>query len=148
MQKYPFVLHLKARYARLVLLFVPLLVTSAVGTFAHDDAYITFAYAQNLVAGRELTYGLAVAGAASPLRTPLYVLVLTLLAKLGIPLLQAGTVLSALGWGTSALALDSVGQAIERPTAALVSAVLIAFNPVVVSTSGTETGKVGDLNGR
>ncbi|NIV36861.1 MAG: hypothetical protein GWN58_47740, partial [Anaerolineae bacterium] len=57
---------------------------------------------------------------------------------LGIPLPQAGLILSTLGWGAAAVAVYGVGRAMRRPVAAVVSAVLVVCSPVVVSTLGTE----------
>jgi len=120
----------------LLILFVPLIVALTWGTFLEKNAYVTFAYARNLVAGRQVTYGLALAGA--PLAAPLYVAALASLNKVGIPLAQAGLVLSSLGWGATALTLYYVALTMGQPLTATVSAALMVLNPFMVSTLGTE----------
>jgi len=138
MSNYPLLQWLKARAKQvwLLILFVPLIVALTWGTFLEKNAYVTFAYARNLVAGRQVTYGLALAGA--PLAAPLYVAALASLNKVGIPLAQAGLVLSSLGWGATALTLYYVALTMGQPLAATVSAALMVLNPFMVSTLGTE----------
>jgi len=119
------------------LLIAPLVIGLVWGAYFDDRAYVTFRYARNLVAGRELTQHVTMGGQPL-LRTPLYVLALALPAGLGIPLPQAGLIVSALGWGAAAMAIYGVGRAMRRPVAAVVSAVLVVCSPVVVSTLGTE----------
>jgi hypothetical protein len=121
----------------LVLLIVPLAIGLAWGTFLDDSAYVTFRHARNLAAGRGLTHDPA-AGGQALLTSPLYTLALSLLDRLGVPLPQAGLILSALGWGAAAAAIYSIGKAMHRPVVAVVSATLVAFSPVVVSTLGAE----------
>ena len=121
----------------LALLIAPLAIGLAWGTYFDDSAYITFRYARNLALGRGLTYNGDIGGPAL-LRSPLYALALSLLARLGIPLLQAGLVLSGLGWGVTAVAMYNVGRAMGRPVGAMVAATLAVFSPAVASTLGTE----------
>ena len=142
---------------RFAFLVAPLVIGLAWGTTFDDSAYVTFRYTRNLAAGRGLTYnindmtaGPALSKAEGPalsevkggqrlLKAPLYVLALSLPARSGIPLPQAGLILSALGWGATALAIYCAGRAMRRPVAAVVSAALVVFSPVVVSTLGAET---------
>ena len=119
------------------LLIVPLVIGLGWGAFFDDDAYVTFRCARNLATGHGLTYNLTTGEQMLP-RAPLYVLVLALLSRLGVSLLSAGLVLSALGWGAAAIAVYCTGRAMGRPALAVVSAVLVAFCPIVVSTLGTE----------
>jgi hypothetical protein len=84
-----------------VLLITPLAIGLAWGAYLGDSAYVPFRYARNLAAGRGLTHNLAAGGQTLP-RAPLYALALSLPAGLGIPLPQAGLVLSTLGWGAAA----------------------------------------------
>ncbi|MCP4544287.1 MAG: hypothetical protein GY832_44820 [Chloroflexi bacterium] len=121
----------------IVLLIVPLVIGLGWGTVFDDSAYITLRYARNLAAGRELIHNLTVEEQTLP-GAPLYVLALSLLAQLGVPLLWAALVLSALGWGAAAIAMYCAGQVMDRPVTAVVSAALMAFCPIVVSTLGTE----------
>lgn len=119
------------------LLIAPLVIGLVWGAYFDDRAYVTFRHARDLAAGRGMTQPVT-AGGPSPLRAPLYVLALALLARLGIPLPQAGLILSGLGWGAAAMAIYGVGRAMRRPVAAVVSAVLVVCSPIVVSTLGTE----------
>jgi hypothetical protein len=123
----------------LALLAAPLLLVLLWSTCLQGDAYVTFAYARNLAAGRKLTFGLTVAGSASTLCTPLYVAILALFDGVGIPLHWASLALGALGWGTAAFALYTLCQTQRRPIAAIISALIIALNPLTVSSLGTET---------
>ena len=111
----------------LALVITPLAIGLAWGTPCDDSAYGAFRCARDLARGEQALLG-----------APLYVLALWLPARLGIPLPQVGLVLSALGWGAAAVAIYAVGRAMGRPVAAVVSAPLVAFNPAIVSTLGTE----------
>jgi hypothetical protein len=119
------------------LLIAPLAIGLVWGAYLDDSAYVPFRYARNLATGRGLTHNLGAEG-WTLLRAPLYALALSLPAGLGIPLPQAGLVLSALGWGAAAVAIYAAGRAMRRPVAAVVSAALVAFSPAIVSTLGTE----------
>ena len=96
----------------LALLAAPLIIASLWGAPLGDDAYVGFAHARNLAAGRALTIGLTTAETTSPL----YLVLWMLLVKLGIPLLPASVVLSGLGWSATALALYGIGRAIGAHT--------------------------------
>ncbi|MBU0703584.1 MAG: hypothetical protein KKC18_06930, partial [Chloroflexi bacterium] len=111
----------------LALVITPLAIGLAWGTPCDDSTYVTFRCARDLARGEQALLG-----------APLYVLALWLPARLGIPLPHVGLILSALGWGVAAVAIYAVGRAMGRPVAAVVSAPLVAFNPVIVSTLGTE----------
>lgn len=129
---------------RCLLLIAPLIIGLAWGTAMDDSAYVAFRCARNLASGRGLTYDAPLSGDPSALaglrsaRSPLYVLVLWLPAALGIPLTQAGLILSILGWGAAALAIHRLGQAVQRPVAAIVSAALVALSPAFIPALGTE----------
>jgi hypothetical protein len=118
----------------LLILIVPLAIGVAWGTILDDDAYVTFHYAHSLATGRA-----AFAGLQPAPRSPLYVLALSIPAVLGIPLPQIGLVLSALGWGTAALAIYGLCQTMKRPVAAITSAALVVFSPALIPVLGTET---------
>lgn len=120
---------------QILLLSVPLAIGLSWGIVTDDSAYITFRCAHNLAAGRGPIYDSL---PDIPTKSPLYALVLGLPAALGLPLPQTSLILSILGWGVLALAIYSLCQATHRPAAAVVSAVLVAFNPVFVPVLGTE----------
>lgn len=128
----------------IALLIVPLAIGLTWGNHLDNSAYVTFHYARNLAAGRRLTYNLPTEAALSEteagqtlLREPLYALALAVPTAVGIPLPQAGLILSTLGWGAVAIAMYVASQTLRWPVAAVVSAMLVAFNPIVVSTLGT-----------
>ena len=118
------------------LLIVPVVIGLAWGVYLDDSAYVTFRYARHLASGRGLTNSLG-DGDRTLLRSPLYVLVLALLDRLGMLLPEVGLILSALGWGVATVAIYVVGKAMQRPVAAAVSATLLVSSPIVVSTLGT-----------
>jgi hypothetical protein len=119
------------------LLIAPVVIGLVWGAYFDDQVYVTFRHARDLAAGRGLTQPVTT-GESSLLRAPLYVVALALLASVGIPLPQAGLILSALGWGAAAVTVYRVGWAVRRPVAAVVSGVLVVCSPIVVSTLGTE----------
>ncbi|MBN1313528.1 MAG: hypothetical protein JXB30_19130 [Anaerolineae bacterium] len=120
----------------LLLPILPLIVGLAWGTHFDDTTYAALRCARNLAAGHELTYGLA---PEFPLfRAPFYVLALSLSAAAGIPIPQAALILSVLGWSSAVAAIYTLGRAVRRPVTAVVSAILVAFSPLVVVTLGTE----------
>ncbi|MCP4539793.1 MAG: hypothetical protein GY832_21860 [Chloroflexi bacterium] len=115
----------------LTFLMIPLIIGVAWGAYFDDSVYATFRHARDLAPGNW-------AKGQTLLDSPFYTLMLALLAGLGIPLSQASLIGGALGWGAIAIALYVTGQAMGRSTVAVVSAVLVAFNPMVISTLGTE----------
>jgi hypothetical protein len=131
-----------ARYLWPLFLVVPLIIALAWGEYLPDAAYTVFSLARNLAAGRTLAYGTIIDGAGASLHSPLYVLMLALLDRLGVPVLRAGIIVSAMGCGATALAVYAVGRATGQPIAAVIAAVLIALSPLAVSTLGTETAWV------
>jgi len=119
----------------LLLLAVPLTIGLAWGIVTDDGTYVTFRCAHNLAAGCGLAYDPPL---SNPPKSPLYVLVLWLPATLGIRLSQFSLVVSAFGWGTTAMAIHSLGQGMDKPIAAIVSAVLVALSPAFILPLGTE----------
>ncbi len=128
-----------------VLLVVPVMLGVMWGPYFDDDAYVVFRCARNLAAGELGPVSGPVAGEGTLLKAPLYTLVLWLAAELGASVAQTGLVLSALGWGATAVAMYGVGRAMRRPVAAMTAATLTAFSPLVVSTLGTEVSWVAAL---
>ena len=123
-----------------VLLVIPLAIGLAWGPYFDDDAYIAFRHARGLVTETGLRPGDGIDGSVaepSLFESPLFVATLALLAGLGIPLQQAALVLSALGWGATAVTVYRAGRAMGRPISAVTAAALVACNPIVVSTLGT-----------
>lgn len=141
----------------LVLALGPLVIGLAWGAYLDDGAYATFRWARHLASGHGLASSTA-AGMRAVLQSPLYALTLALLARLGLPLPEAGWILSLLGWGATAVGIYAIAQATGKPVAAMrepiaagrqpfaamrwpvaavVSATLVVVSPIVVSTLGT-----------
>ncbi len=115
------------------LLIIPLALGLMWSMYLDDSAYVTFHYVNSITFGR----GLAAAG-QPPLVAPLYALALTLPRLLGISLPPVGLVLSTLGWGIAAIAMYCTAKAMDRPFAALISALLLTFSPILISTLGSD----------
>ncbi len=113
-----------------LLLFVPLFLTLNWDPYLSDPAFHTFHV------GRTLATDLPSAYELEPLaRAPLYVA----LMAIGAPYAsQIGLVLSAIGWGVAALLILITLRAVNRPFAAIISALLLVFNPLIITTAGTE----------
>lgn len=124
------------------LLFAAALVLRlAVGPAIIDDAYITFRYARNAAEGLGLVYneGEHVLGVT----TPLWLLVLTAIAKLGLDLPTASFVLGALGDAAVPPVLFLIGRSLRWPIlVAVVSPIAYGVHPFAVhmAVSGMETG--------
>jgi hypothetical protein len=119
-------------------LLIPLIFGILWNTFFDDAAYISLRHAQNLAAGRGLASEIEIAGSPAAPQAPLFVLFLAFLDWVSVPLLEASLVLSALGWGMTAVAVYQVGQLLERPVTAWLSAALVVTSPLLLSSLGTE----------
>ncbi len=100
------------------------------GAHLDDSAYITFHHVNSI-----LLRGVAAAEQPS-LVAPLYALALALPRLVGMALPQVSLILSTLGWGIAAIAAYRAAVT-KRPVAALISALLMIFSPVLVSVLGT-----------
>lgn len=67
----------------------------------------------------------------------LFTLMVSALALLGVDHSAAAAVLSALGWSVTAFAFLAVGKAINRLPGSAVSALLLCFSPLIITSSGT-----------
>jgi hypothetical protein len=112
----------------------------ATAVLPFDDAYISYRYAENLVAGRGLVYneGERVFGSS----TPLYVLGLTAL-RLLVPgdLATAAVRVNAIGFVLAALLAGWLARRLtDRPLAGVATAIAILVNPMLlsISTGGME----------
>jgi hypothetical protein len=121
-----------------VLVLVPVVIGLVWGVYLDDGVYVVLGRARSTATARSLGDSLDTWRQRPSLGLPFYALILSLLARSRIPLPQTALILSALGWGATALAVYSTGQTARRPLAATVAAVLVAFAPVTVSTLGTE----------
>lgn len=108
-------------------LLIPLLLGLVWGPYFEDSAYGTFHYAQSLASG-------GVISDLTPLQSPLYIAILVLLAP-AMP--QLGLVLSALGWGATAVVVTLIGRTWHRPIVGLTAATLVAFSPLFIPLLGS-----------
>ena len=106
-------------------------------SWAYDDPFITFRYAQNLRAGLGFVYNPGERVLSTT--TPLYTLLLTGLSFLWSDLPRLSTLISALSLGLGALALYRLGQQWDSPMAGLAAALLYPLAPLMVTTFGAET---------
>ncbi len=114
------------------LLMIPVLLGLLWGTYFNDSAYVTYRFAQNLAAGRGLSHDAGIGLQPAP-AAPLFILVMALLEPI-MP--QAGLLLSALGWSSAVMFMYRAGLREKRPLAALITAPLIAFTPLIPATLG------------
>jgi len=119
-------------------LVIPLAIGLVWGLYFDDRAFTTLRYASNLAGGRALVASEAIGHAAPLPKAPLYTGLLALMAWIGFPLTQTGLVLSALGWGVTAVVVRRLMRSMGRPIIALFTVVLLFTSPIVVSTLGTE----------
>lgn len=114
-----------------------LLLFLAFSSWAYDDPFITFRYAQNLRAGLGFVYNPGERVLSTT--TPLYTLLLAGLSSLWPDLPRLSTLISALSLGLGALALYRLGQRWNNPIAGPATALLYPLAPLMVTTFGAET---------
>ncbi|WP_376791084.1 hypothetical protein [Thermoflexus sp.] len=114
-----------------------LLLLLAFSSWAYDDPFITFRYAQNLRVGLGFVYNPGERVLSTT--TPLYTLLLAGLSYLWADLPRLSPLISAFSLGIGAPALYRLGRRWGRPTAGLVAALLYPFTPLMVETFGAET---------
>lgn len=111
-----------------------------------DDAFITFRYAQNLLAGHGLVYnpGQAVLGTTTPLFASLLALIGSLFGGTQAPFPWISLLLSAGFDAVSCLLLVSIGRRWEKPVAGFAAAAIWAIAPMSVTFAigGMETSLV------
>jgi hypothetical protein len=136
-----FMLRLPGRFAAIslliLILLVPLLLTRAWGINLAGDAYLLLQYAKSLTGGSGTILAAAAEGAVARSPSMLFTLMVSALALLGIEHAAAAAFLSALGWSAAAFALLAVGKVINHQPGSAFSALLLCFNPIIISTSGT-----------
>ncbi len=134
-----FVVNQPYKIALLVLILVaPFAITLAWGDFFQDTVYSTLLYARNLSQGMDVMFGLSGLATPAPLFSPLYVVLLAGLERVGVSLLVAAQVSSALGWSVAALALFVWWRSQGRPMVAWGAMVLTATSPLVTMSAGSE----------
>jgi hypothetical protein len=117
----------------ILLLSVPLILAVTWGAYFRDAAFVTLQAAQSLVADQSRLAPRFALGI--PAQAPLY---MGLLAVAGRFAPQAALVFNALGWSAVTFLVYYSLRAAARPLAAIISALLLVFNPLVLFASGTE----------
>ena len=125
-----------------VLITVPLIIGLSWGIHFKEEVYTLLRYASNLASGLGLTYGSIAESPSPPLSAPLLAAILSLPARTGINLIPAAAIISLLGWSTIAFAFLAIGSTWRRPYGALISALLLIFNPWIITTLGGPTSWV------
>ncbi|MBU8933359.1 MAG: hypothetical protein KOO62_05065 [candidate division Zixibacteria bacterium] len=115
------------------------LVFHSLTRFTFDDAFITFRYAANLVAGNGFVFNLGerVLGTT----TPLFTLILAAFGSIGLPIPGVALVVSLLASGLTAIVLYRFADAVGFARFAFVPVVIYAFFPRLLptDTGGMET---------
>ena len=129
------------RWASVVLLgamaLVPLVLSLNMSRLAYDDAYITYRYAQNILAGKGFVYNLSerVLGTT----TPLYTLLLAGLGLLYADLPRLSRLAGAIAWSGTVLLSYLSGRRMGTWLTGLTAAGLLALSPLVLASVGMET---------
>ncbi len=131
--------HTLCRLDRVLALWTLFLAGALFALFARhgfDDPYITFRYAANLAAGNGFVYnpGLRVLSTTAPL----YALLLTPFAALGLPLPLVSMAIGAISHALGALALYALGRLWASPLVGIVAALIYPTFPLLVSALGGE----------
>lgn len=132
-----------SQYRNIALVFfaavVARMVFHALTGFTYDDAFITFRYAENIVAGEGFVYNLGqrVLGTT----TPLFTLILSILITAGIPTLKAAMSVSLLCSGLTAVLVYRFARSLRFAHFTLLPVVLYILFPRLLptDTSGMET---------
>ena len=128
------------RAVLVVCVLLPLLIAVIWGGPYADSVYRDFQVARDISRGEpaEIPEGWFSFG---------HVLLLSLVARVGLPLPRVALILSALGWGIAVVAWSFVGLRLRRPLFALLAAGLLALHPLQGQLLGTEMGLVLALLG-
>ena len=119
----------------LLLPFVPVLIW---GFYLPEPAYAALLSAQQAASWQ---WPFAEAGAGNQaLSTPFFPIGVGLLSRLGFEPAPVATLLGALGWGTAAVLMWSLGREINYNRGTSVAAALFCLNPWIIVTLGQATG--------
>lgn len=102
------------------------------------DALAETAYHQLQIADFLARGQTAISEHTSPPTSPLFLLFAIVLHRLMLPSPLLAALLSGLGWGLAAVGLFRLGRVWQRPLAGAAAAALLAFNPLIIQTTGTE----------
>lgn len=125
--------------ALVALAAVTVYVTARSYRYTYDDVYLAFVYTRNVVEGRGVTFN----GAPPFLGTPAPLLVLLLVAlKSALPgaaIPDLAGLLSGAAMLAATVAMYLLGRRLSGPAVGLAVALLVAVNPLVLETFGSET---------
>ena len=107
------------------------------GRYGNDDAYITFRYADNLLAGNGLVYNVGERTLSTT--TPLYALLLAGLGLIWRDLPAVACVSSAVALVLAAALLAKLAWDRQQRGVGLVAAMLLALSPLLLLSFGAET---------
>jgi len=117
-------------------LAVTVLVFAAFTSWAYDDPFITYRYAQNLASGQGLVYNPGQQVLSTT--TPLFALLLALLSPLWNDLPRLANLIGAFGLALGGLCLWSLAQSWKQPLAGWAGLLLYPTFPLLVTTLGSE----------
>jgi hypothetical protein len=120
-----------------LIIFIPLILINAWGMNLAGQAYLLLYYARALAGGSGVTFAAVAESAAASSPSTLFTLMTSALALLGIEPAAAAAVLSALGWSATAFAFLAAGKGIKHVPGSALSALLLCFNPIIISFIGT-----------
>ncbi len=119
-----------------VLILVPILLTLAWGQHLSAEVYTLLSLARNMAAGAGLTPGSVGHFPAPVVQGPLFAFLVSIAVRFGLEPAWAALILSAAGWSVAAFALLATGQSLQRPRGGMVAALLLCFNPAIITTLG------------
>ncbi len=128
------------RIAKLLLLILPLGISAAWGNCFSDAAFSAFNQARLLASTDSVTGVIGQIKLADPFwlaHSPVFLLLLTGLARLDWLLPDFIRLLSGLGWGVTAVAVYTVGRGIKRPLPGFIAGLLIALSSPLLPGLGT-----------
>jgi len=123
-----------APYSIVAAIALPLAVVFA--GYAFDDPFITYRYAENILAGRGFGYNPGTRVLSTT--TPLYALLLVLPGAAGVPIPLASNLIGCVSIAAGALALLRLGRLWGTPVAGWLMLVLYPLNSLLLSSLGGE----------
>ena len=120
-----------------VVILIPLLLALAWGLHFPGEVYTLLRISRNMAEGAGLTLGAMGNFPFPTLISPLFAFVVSVPVRIGIEPGLAALILSAAGWSAAALSFLAIGQSLRRPRGAITAALLLSFNPAIVTTLGS-----------
>jgi hypothetical protein len=125
----------------ILIILIPLLLVTAWGEHFAAEVYPLLQAARALAGGNGAVLADAAGSQFGHSPSMLFTLVLAVPARLfrgtGFDAATMAAFLSALGWSAAALAFLAVGTAIRRLPGAAAAALLLCFNPIVITSAGS-----------